>query len=106
VADAVLRELGALRIGSTQQALDYAETATKRIYPVNTTLGVLTVSGGAGILIADDAERLGLPMPEMPQTAQAEMLALLGLPPRNPVDCTAQALNQLDLVVNRPADGP
>ena len=99
VADAVLRELGAIRIESTQQALDFAEAATKRIYPVANTLGVLTVSGGAGILIADDAERLGLSMPEMPPRAQAEMSALLSFAAtRNPVDCTAQALNQLDLV--------
>ena len=99
VADAVLRELGAIRIESTQQALDFAEAATKRIYPVANSLGVLTVSGGAGILIADDAERLGLSMPEMPAGAQAEMSALLSFAAtRNPVDCTAQALNQLDLV--------
>lgn len=99
VADAVLRELGALRIDSTQQALDYAQAATTRIYPVGNTLGVLTVSGGAGILIADDAERLGLPMPEMPAAAQKELNDLLSFAAtRNPVDCTAQALNQLDLV--------
>lgn len=99
VADAVLRELGALRIDSTQQALDYAQAATARIYPVGNTLGVLTVSGGAGILIADDAERLGLPMPEMPAQAQRELMELLSFAaPRNPVDCTAQALNQLNLV--------
>lgn len=99
VADAVLREMGALRIESTQQALDYAQAATARIYPVDNSLGVLTVSGGAGILIADDAERLGLPMPELPATTQSELKGLLSFAAtRNPVDCTAQALNQLELV--------
>ena len=99
VADAVLRELGAIRIDSTQQALDFAEAAARKIYPVGNTLGVLTVSGGAGILIADDAERLGLPMPELPAAAQAELSGLLSFAAtRNPVDCTAQALNQLSLV--------
>ncbi len=99
VADAVLREMGALRIDSTQQALDYAQAAIPRIYPVGNTLGVLTVSGGAGILIADDAERLGLPMPELPQSAQKELTNLLSFAAtRNPIDCTAQALNQLELV--------
>ena len=99
VTDAVLREMGALRIDSTEQALDFAEAATRRIYPVANTLGVLTISGGAGILIADEAERLNLPMPAMPPDAQAAMRALLSYAAtRNPVDCTAQALNQLDLV--------
>jgi acyl-CoA synthetase (NDP forming) len=99
VVDAILRDCGALRISSTQEALDFAETALKRIYPVRNTLGVLTVSGGAGILIADDAERLKLPMPALPAETQARLTAQLAFAsPRNPVDCTAQALNQLDLV--------
>jgi acyl-CoA synthetase (NDP forming) len=99
VADAVFREYGALRIENTHQALDFAEAATKRIYPVSNTLGVLTVSGGAGILIADDAERLDLPMPPLPQATQSELLALLSFAAtRNPVDCTAQAFNQIELI--------
>ncbi len=99
VADAVFREYGALRIENTQQALDFAEAATKRIYPVSNSLGVLTVSGGAGILIADDAERLDLPMPPLPDDTQAELLGLLSFAAtRNPVDCTAQAFNQIELI--------
>ena len=99
IADSVFREFGAIRIANTQEALDFAEAATRRIYPVANSLGVLTVSGGAGILIADDAERLHLDMPEMPETAQSEMLDMLSFAAtRNPVDCTAQALNQLSLV--------
>jgi acyl-CoA synthetase (NDP forming) len=99
VIDAVLREYGALRIHSTQQALDFAEAAMRRTYPVGNTLGVLTVSGGAGVLIADDAEELGLPMPALPEPAQDQIKAKLGFAAtRNPVDCTAQALNQIDLI--------
>lgn len=98
VVDAILRDGGALRIANTQEALDFAETAARRIYPVDNTLGVLTVSGGAGIMIADDAERLGLPMPPMPEAAQKKLTDLLPFAaPRNPVDCTAQALNDLHL---------
>lgn len=99
VVDAVLAEFGAIRVESTQQALDFAEAAVKRIYPVGNNLGVLTVSGGAGILIADDAERLNLPMPEMPDAAQKRLSGLLEFAAtRNPIDCTAQALNQMELV--------
>lgn len=99
VTDAVLREYGALRITNTQQALDFAEAACTRIYPVQNSLGVLTVSGGAGILIADDAERFELPMPEMPQEAQQQLIELLSFAAtRNPVDCTAQAFNQIELI--------
>lgn len=99
VVDAILRDSGALRISNTQEALDFAETAARQCYPVNNSLGVLTVSGGAGIMIADDAERLNLPMPPLPETAQEKLTELLPFAaPRNPVDCTAQALNDLHLV--------
>jgi acyl-CoA synthetase (NDP forming) len=99
IVDAVFREFGVLRVDSAQQALDFAETATRRIYPVPNSIGVITLSGGAGILIADDAERLGQPMPPLPDDIQAAMKARLSFAAtRNPVDCTAQALNDISLI--------
>ena len=99
VTDAVLAEFGVVRAETTEQMLDIAHAATKRIYPARNTLGVITVSGGAGVLISDAAATLGLPMPEMPERAQAALRALVPFSaPRNPVDCTAQVLNDLSLV--------
>lgn len=99
VTDAVLAEFGVVRAQTTEQMLDIAYAATKRIYPARNTLGVITVSGGAGVLISDAAEALGLPMPEMPAQAQTALRALVPFSaPRNPVDCTAQVLNDLSLV--------
>jgi acyl-CoA synthetase (NDP forming) len=99
VADAVLREYGVVRAANTEQLLDIAYTATRRIYPVNNTLGVITISGGAGVLIADVAAELGLAMPEMPVEAQQTLKeAVPFAATRNPVDCTAQVLNDLSLI--------
>ena len=99
VTDAVLGEFGVVRARSTEEMLDVAHLATRRVYPARNTLGVLTVSGGAGVLISDAAEELGLPMPEMPQDAQARLRELVPFAaPRNPVDCTAQVLNEPSLV--------
>ena len=99
VTDAVLQEFGAIRARSTEEMLDIAQLAARRIYPVNNTLGVITVSGGAGVLISDVAETLNLAMPPMPAAAQEKLLALLPFAaPHNPVDCTAQALNDIKLV--------
>ncbi len=99
VTDAVLREFGAIRARSTEEMLDIAQLATRRIYPVNNTLGVITVSGGAGVLISDVAETVGLPMPAMPDAAQEKLLQMLPFAAtHNPVDCTAQALNEIKLV--------
>lgn len=98
VIDAVLRELGVIRVSSTQEALDIAMAAQRRIFPVSNGMGVLTVSGGAGIIIADEAEKYGVPLPAMPDDARARLEEKLAFAAtRNPVDCTAQALNQLSL---------
>jgi len=99
VLDAVLAELGVHRARTTEELLDVCYVAQKRIYPVGNTLGVVTISGGAGVLIADAAEAAGLPLPEMPADAQARLKALVPFAsPRNPVDCTAQAFNDMKVV--------
>jgi acyl-CoA synthetase (NDP forming) len=99
VTDAVLNEMGVVRAQSTEQMLDIARLATRGIYPVNNTLGVITVSGGAGVVISDAADAVGLPMPEMPAASQERLLKLLPFAaPRNPVDVTAQYLNEMSLI--------
>ena len=99
VTDAVLAEFGVVRARTTEEMLDIATTATRRIYPARNTLGVITISGGAGVLISDAAAALGLAMPEMPAEAQARHKAMVPFAaPRNPVDCTAQAFNDMSLI--------
>lgn len=99
VTDAVLKEFGVVRVQTTEQMLDIARLATRGIYPANNSLGVITVSGGAGVIISDAADAIGLPMPEMPLDAQERLLKLLPFAaPRNPVDVTAQYLNEMSLI--------
>lgn len=98
IADAVLAEYGVIRVDDTEQMLDCAYAAHKRVYPVNNDLAVITISGGAGIVASDEAEIVGLPMPTMPEEAQARLKEILPYgAPANPLDCTAQALNDLSL---------
>ncbi len=63
VTGAVLAEFGVVRARTTEEMLDIAYAATRRIYPVRNTLGVITVSGDAGVLISDAADALGPAMP-------------------------------------------
>ncbi|WP_431284298.1 acetate--CoA ligase family protein [Humitalea sp. 24SJ18S-53] len=99
VTNAILREAGVVRARSTEELLDIAYAATPRIYPVSNTLGVVTISGGAGVLISDAAEEFALPMPPMPVIAQAALRELIPFSsPRNPVDCTAQVFNDMSMV--------
>jgi acyl-CoA synthetase (NDP forming) len=98
ITQAVLDEFGVVRASTTEQMLDIAYAATKRIYPVGNSLGVITVSGGAGVLISDAADAAGVPMPPLPEASQAHLRSLISFcAPRNPVDCTAQAVNQTEL---------
>lgn len=99
VVDAVLEELGVVRARTTEEMLDIVRLATRGVFPENNTLGVITVSGGAGVIVSDAAEDLGLPMPEMPAAAQQRMLEMLPIcAPRNPVDTTAQFINDPSLI--------
>jgi acyl-CoA synthetase (NDP forming) len=99
VTEAVMAEFGVVRARNSEEMLDIAHTATRRIYPAKNTLGVITLSGGAGVLISDVAESCGLAMPEMPQDAQARLKELVTFcAPRNPVDATAQVGNDISLL--------
>jgi acyl-CoA synthetase (NDP forming) len=99
VYDAVLRQHGAWRVQSTEEMLDIAYACRPRIYPVGKRLGLVTISGGAGVLMADAAEEYGLDVAPMPEDAQAELKQILPFAaPRNPVDVTAQFFNDLSLV--------
>ncbi len=57
VTEAVLDEFGAVRARSTVELLDIAQLATRRIYPAGNTLGMITVSGGAGAAVGVAADR-------------------------------------------------
>ncbi len=99
VFDAVLDEFGVVRARTTEDMLDIAHLATRRIYPAGNTLGVLSISGGAGVLISDAAEDARVAMPPMPAAAQARLKELVPFCSAvNPVDCTAQVMNDISFV--------
>ncbi|HKC44462.1 MAG TPA: acetate--CoA ligase family protein [Burkholderiales bacterium] len=98
VFDAVLRQEAALRVDSIEALLDIAYVAAhaaKRRFSkaraARGRLGVVTLSGGFGILMADVASKAGLTLPELPAEAQREILELVPFAAaRNPIDPTAQ----------------
>ncbi|CAM4003952.1 acetate--CoA ligase family protein [Palleronia rufa] len=99
VSDAVLAAHGVMVVRDPEALLDIAYVASRGIAPRQHSLGVITVSGGAGIVICDEAERIGLPMPPMPGAAQKRLKEVLPYAsPGNPLDCTAQALNDPSLL--------
>ena len=99
VYDGVLRQYGAYRGSTVEELLDVAYAAQTGVYPTGKRIGLVTISGGAGVMMADAAEDAGLDVAPMPEEAQTTLKALLPFAAvRNPVDITAQVLNNLDLV--------
>ncbi|MCE0506662.1 acetate--CoA ligase family protein [Roseivivax sp. GX 12232] len=99
VADAVLEDHGAIVVRDPETMMDYAYVASKKVFPDRHSLGVITISGGAGIVISDEAERIDFPMPAVPAPTQARLKEVLPYAsPANPLDCTAQALNDPTLL--------
>ncbi len=98
VFDAVLRQEGALRVESLEALVELAHVAdhaASRGFPPERAargrLGVVTISGGVGVLLADVAAKAGLELPELPAGAQAAIRDLVPFAgTRNPVDATAQ----------------
>ena len=100
VYDAVFTRYGVYRAESTEEQLDIAYACAHARPRAGNRLGIVSVSGGAGIQLADAAERHGLTVPPMPADAQRAVLDLIPYASAvNPVDCTAQALNHMDVFV-------
>ena len=99
VYDAVFRQYGVYRAHSTEELLDIAYACSRGIFPTGHKVGLITISGGVGVQMADAAADCGLDVTPMPANAQAELQQLLPFAAtQNPVDITAQAFNDISLV--------
>ena len=99
VYDGVFRQFGVYRARNTEEMLDVAYAATFGTFPASRRIGLMTISGGVGVQMADEAVERGLEVTPMSDAAQVRLKTLLPYAsPRNPVDITAQAFNDLTLV--------
>ena len=101
IYDAVLRQHGAYRARTAEEMIDIAYTAVHGVYPASDRLGLVTISGGVGALMADEAAERGLAVPPLPEDAQRRLKALVPFAaPRNPIDLTAQPFNDIKLLAS------
>lgn len=101
VYDALFRQYGALRARTIEEFfnLGYALDTWKRP-PQGRRLGIFTISGGVGALMADEAADTGLALPEPAADAQARLLERVPFASgRNPVDVTGQAVSEPGLLL-------
>ncbi|GAB1383792.1 hypothetical protein MASR1M50_21130 [Burkholderiales bacterium] len=99
VYDAVFRRYGVLRVHGISDFFALAASASIARAPKGRSIGLLTVSGGVGALMADDASAAGLRVPPLSAAAQRQLRDWVPFAgPRNPVDITAQVTNDATLL--------
>lgn len=100
VFDAVIRQYGVLRARNEEQMLDMLEALGQPRVATGRGLGIATQSGGAGVMMADRAEEMGLTVPELLASTQArlaEVVPAFGAA-SNPVDVTGQFVARPELL--------
>jgi acyl-CoA synthetase (NDP forming) len=96
VLDAVCRQYGVFVVSTMEEMLDLGTIFQDGRRVTSRGVGIMTSSGGAGVLLADAAAAQGLEVPEIPADEQEAMMALMPEPfygsLTNPVDTTAQVV--------------
>jgi acyl-CoA synthetase (NDP forming) len=92
VYSGVFRQKGIIRAANEEELLDLASALSLCPLPAGRGVGIVTQSGGAGVLMADRAEELGLGVPELAPETEAALRAVVPAfgSVKNPVDITAQ----------------
>ena len=90
IYDAVFKETGIINTDYVQEFLDIALILSNDIIPKGNRIGIITNSGGPGAMIANNAEKHGLIVPELSSPLQEELKAMLPSTAsfKNPVDVT------------------
>ncbi|HDS29239.1 MAG TPA: hypothetical protein ENN96_02010 [Candidatus Acetothermia bacterium] len=96
IVDAFLRQSGALRVATIDDALSALRVLQRDVLPEGNRVAILTNAGGAGIIAADACERMSIDVPRLPEEVVARLTTFL--PPEagygNPIDMIATANSQ------------
>jgi acetyl coenzyme A synthetase (ADP forming)-like protein len=89
--DALFAQTGVVRVDTLEELFDVAQVLSDQPLPAGRRVGIVTNSGGPGILAADACEANGLVVPELSDTTQAALRKFLPAAAgvRNPVDLVA-----------------
>jgi acetyltransferase len=97
---AAFRQCGIIEVDDVEPIVDIAKLAHQGRLPNGNSVGVLSISGGSGIVYADRATREGLVLPRF---SEATVAALRKIIPafgssENPADVTAGIFNDMGLL--------
>jgi acetate---CoA ligase (ADP-forming) len=99
VYDALFKQYGVYRAETTEELVDVAYAAQFGKFPTGRKISIQSISGGVGVQMADAAEKFDLDVATLPAATQKklkELIPFAGV--NNPVDFTAQALNDPDVM--------
>jgi acetyltransferase len=90
IYEGIFKELGIIKTDYVQEFLDIALIFSRGILPKGKRLGIITNSGGPGAMVANNAEKHGIIVPEFSDSLQKELKNALPATAsyKNPVDCT------------------
>ncbi len=89
--DALFAQSGVLRMDTIEELVETARVLAVPPLPRGRRVAVVGNAGGAGILAADAAARLGLELPELTAAVQEQLAAVGAVGTGNPVDLGAAA---------------
>lgn len=92
VFDAVIRQYGVIRARNEEQTLDILEALCQERRATGRGVGIITQSGGAGVMMSDRAEDLQLDVPRLSDSIMEKLISIIPSfgAAGNPVDITGQ----------------
>jgi len=88
--DGFCRQFDVHRADTVGELIDIAVACAAGKYPARPRVGLVSISGGAGALMADYCAEVGLSVPPLPKPAQAKLMKLFPFGSAlNPIDPTA-----------------
>jgi acetyltransferase len=99
---AALRQAGLIEVDDVEPIVDVAKLFAQGRLPKGNSVGVLSISGGSGIVYADAAVRGGLTLPPFSDETLAALRKIVPSfgSPENPADVTAGFFNDMSLFIN------
>jgi acyl-CoA synthetase (NDP forming) len=98
--EAVFRQKGVIRAQNKEELLDFAYMFAADRLPKSNRVGIVSMSGGAGVIMIDDCFNAGLELPEFTEEINKRLKKIV--PPIgsavNPVDLTGYLWNQPSLL--------
>lgn len=99
VYDALLEKYGVYRPRTTDEMLDVVSALSLKRPLKGDRIGVISISGGVGVQIADFVSDAGMRMGQLPPDAQAALRALVpACSPHNPIDMTGLVTTNHDIM--------